>query len=105
MAQLPGPESAVSKLNLLMHKVYAPIVTTAFAQGLALIDLPNTFDIKNNDLCVHYLVPMIMRVPYILLSKSAHFQTSFPCNPSYDTSCSSDTLIKSNLLLLVGALS
>ncbi len=53
MAQLPGPESAVSKLNSLMHKVYAPIVTTAFTQGLALIDLPNTFDVKNNHLCVH----------------------------------------------------
>ena len=52
MATLPGPESAAVKLNRLMHKVYAPIVATAFEHGLALIDLPNTFDVKNNALCV-----------------------------------------------------
>lgn len=51
MATLPGPDSAEAKLNKLMHKIYAPIVVTAFEHGLALIDLPNTFDARSNLLC------------------------------------------------------
>jgi hypothetical protein len=52
MATLPGPDSAASKLNKLMARVYAPIVAAAFAHGLAVIDLPNTFDARNHHLYV-----------------------------------------------------
>jgi len=30
--------------------VYAPIIAAAATHGLALLDLPNTFDVKNNAL-------------------------------------------------------
>ena len=52
MATLPGPDSAASKLNKLMARVYAPIVAAAFTHGLAVIDLPNTFDARNHHLYV-----------------------------------------------------
>jgi hypothetical protein len=70
MATLPGFGSAASKLNTLMQRVrtlnhkqnqnrtqtlfnfqvYAPILALASAHGLAVIDLPNTFDADNTQL-------------------------------------------------------
>ncbi len=79
MATLPGPESAAVKLNRLMHKVYAPIVATAFEHGLALIDLPNTFDVKNNALCVLLLPspPLTQRSMFSLTDASVFFRRSY----------------------------
>jgi hypothetical protein len=82
MATLPGPDSAEVKLKKLMRKVYAPIIVTAFEHGLALIDLPNTFDAKNNDLCATCCPPSrMLRSPRNNCDSQISQSPSPPCPP------------------------
>mmetsp|Transcript_163600 Transcript_163600/g.298476 ORF Transcript_163600/g.298476 Transcript_163600/m.298476 type:complete len:495 (+) Transcript_163600:77-1561(+) len=50
IGSLPGPGDAVAKLNNLMHKVYNPILRIAFDRQLPVVDLPRTFNIKDDSL-------------------------------------------------------
>jgi len=50
MSKLTNGGDAVETLNALMEEIYPPILTLAKEHKLAVIDLPNTFDIYNNDL-------------------------------------------------------
>lgn len=50
MSKLTNGGDAVETLNALMEEIYPPILALAKEHKLAVIDLPNTFDIYNNDL-------------------------------------------------------
>ena len=49
--------SAVEKLHKIMETLYAPIVSLAADMKLPIIDLPNSFDIYNDDLYSHQIEP------------------------------------------------
>jgi len=57
MSTLPGPESAEEKLNGLMETIYAPQLEMAKQLRLPIVDLPRTFDIRNEDLYVSQIEP------------------------------------------------
>jgi lysophospholipase L1-like esterase len=44
METIPGPGTGQEKLQMLMQRIYRPIITMAKEYGLAVIDLPRTFD-------------------------------------------------------------
>lgn len=50
IGSLPGPGDAVSKLNQLMATIYQPVINEARRRRLAIVDLPRTFDIHNDEL-------------------------------------------------------
>jgi len=57
IGSLPGPGDSVAKLNQLMVSIYSPIMQLAKEQGLAVIDLPRTFDIYDSSLYTHQIEP------------------------------------------------
>jgi len=57
IGSLPGPESAIEKLNGLMVRIYQPIRALARTHGLAIVDLPRTFDVNDPDLYCSQIEP------------------------------------------------
>lgn len=56
-AATPGPGTAVQKLNALMEAIYPPILALAAKEGWDVLDLPNTFDIRDTELYRHQIEP------------------------------------------------
>lgn len=50
ISSVPGPGTAVQKLNGLLQMVYEPILALARAHGLPVIDLPNSLDPRDGSL-------------------------------------------------------
>jgi len=50
MSRLTNGGDAVETLNALMEEIYPPILSLAKEHKLAIVDLPNTFDIYNSEL-------------------------------------------------------
>lgn len=57
IGSLPGSGDSVAKLNQLMENIYAPVIQLAKEHGLAVIDLPRTFDIYDSSLYTHQIEP------------------------------------------------
>lgn len=58
LAQVPlGQASPVQKLNAVMEQAYPPILEVARELHLPVIDLPNTFDIEDDELYEHQIEP------------------------------------------------
>jgi len=57
--KIPAPAgiSSVQKLHSLMEKLYIPILQLATELKLPVLDLPNSFDINNDDLYSHQIEP------------------------------------------------
>ena len=57
MAAVPGPGSAVQKLNKLMETVFPVIFQAARQHGLPIVDLARSFDINDSSLYVSQIEP------------------------------------------------
>lgn len=56
-AATPGPGTRVQKLNALMEAIYPPVLALAAENGWDVLDLPNTFDIRDTELYRHQIEP------------------------------------------------
>ena len=56
-AATPGPGTRVQKLNALMEAIYPSILALAAKEGWDVLDLPNTFDIRDTELYRHQIEP------------------------------------------------
>jgi len=50
MSTLPGPSSAVAKINWLMETIYSPVIQTTSQMQFPVVDLPRSFDIYDDEL-------------------------------------------------------
>ena len=50
MSNIPGPGTGAEKLQMLMERIYAPVIALAKEHQLMVIDLPRTFDPSNEEL-------------------------------------------------------
>mmetsp|Transcript_54916 Transcript_54916/g.117845 ORF Transcript_54916/g.117845 Transcript_54916/m.117845 type:complete len:299 (+) Transcript_54916:75-971(+) len=57
IGSLPGPGDAVAKLNHLMETMYQPVLLAARQKQFAIVDLPRTFDICDDDLYCFQIEP------------------------------------------------
>jgi hypothetical protein len=50
MSTVPGPGSAVAKINWLMETIFSPVIQTASQMQFPVVDLPRSFDIYDDEL-------------------------------------------------------
>jgi hypothetical protein len=75
IGRIPGPGDSVAKLNGLMQQIYVPVLAHARQHRLAIIDLPRTFDIYQDDLYEHQIEPSA-RGGQIIAALAAHITAS-----------------------------
>jgi len=57
MDQIPGPGDSVFKINQLMQRVYVPVLNRVRRSSIAILDLPKTFDIYDDELFCRQIEP------------------------------------------------